>query len=278
MTKNLKNSKLRQRSTLLVVALSTTLALGACTTDRHLGDGDPVTTPGVRTTPTTGVGGSESAPSNPPMMSSTGIAVRSAPRPMSAAEAAALLVDNLPPVRVLGPSSPDAATRGYVSEGLQTGQFVNPAIRTNPQLSVNSSISSQPVEAVTSGASGVAAVAGGVAPVIAGAPATTLTTLNSSTATVVGAAPVVTNAGAATGIAAPANGSGLAVGGNVGAVGVPTGTSVTTSTSGVTVATTAAANTTRRLVTTSSANTGAGGVRIVRSTDGRVVVTNADSN
>lgn len=275
MIKNLKNRQLRQRSTLLAVALSTTLALGACTTDRHLGDGDPVTTPGVRTTPTSGVGGSESAPTNPPMMSSTGVAVRSAPRPMSAAEAAALLVDNLPPVRVLGPSSPDAATRGYVSEGLQTGQFVNPAIRTNPQLSVNSSISSQPVEAVTSGVGGVAGLAGGVAPAIVSAPGTTVTALSGATGSVA-ATPVVTNAIAATGVAAPAPGTGLALGGNAGAVSVPTGTVVTTSTG--TVATTAAANTSRRLLTTSSAATGANGVRIVRATDGRVIVTNANSN
>lgn len=128
MSRNLKQRNLRAPSGLLAVALSTSLAFAACTTDRTLGNGDPVTTPGVRTTPTSGVGGSESAPttpeSNPPMMSSS--ALRSAPTAMSAAEAAARMVDNLPPVRVLGPSSPDAAERGYVSEGLETGQFIEP--------------------------------------------------------------------------------------------------------------------------------------------------------
>lgn len=130
MSKNLRNQNLRARSGLLAVAFSASLALAGCTTDRHLGNGDPVTTPGVRTSPTSGVGGSETAPTNPnPAMmssSSAGVELRSAPRPISAAEAAALMVDNLPPVRVLGPSSPDAAGRPYESDGIETGQFIEP--------------------------------------------------------------------------------------------------------------------------------------------------------
>lgn len=128
MSKTLKKIKLRGPSGLLAVAFSASIVLAGCSTDRHLGNGDPVTTPGVRTSPTSGVGGSETAPTtpNPPMMSSSGVALRSAPPPISAAEAAALMVDDLPPVRVLGPSSPDAAASPYVSDGIETGQFVEP--------------------------------------------------------------------------------------------------------------------------------------------------------
>ncbi|HEU4888708.1 MAG TPA: hypothetical protein VFV49_12550, partial [Thermoanaerobaculia bacterium] len=74
MSKVLKNSDLSERPairTLLVVSLCASIAAFGCTTDRTVGNGDPVTTPGVRTSPTGGATtGTETESVPPPMMSS----------------------------------------------------------------------------------------------------------------------------------------------------------------------------------------------------------------
>lgn len=157
MSNSMQEHKLSGRSaTRSLVAFSLALSLAAfgCTTDRHLGNGDPVTTPGVRTSPTSGAStGSETEPVPPPMLSSSryDAAVVNRPQRLSAAEAAAIMADNQPAVRVLGPASPGLPGQPYFSDG-RTNTFSWPAYQTNPQLSVNSSISSSPVPVITSGA------------------------------------------------------------------------------------------------------------------------------
>jgi hypothetical protein len=161
MSNSLKSNQLRGRNsgrTLVAVSLALTLAAFGCTTDRNLGDGTPVTTPGVRSTPTGGAStGSESAPQNPPMYSSSSArfdsplpAVR--PRRLTPDEAALIMAERAPRVRVLGPAYPGEPGRPYASEGLVTGQWVNPAMQTNPQLTVNSSLTSNPTAGIATGA------------------------------------------------------------------------------------------------------------------------------
>lgn len=178
MSKTLKNSNLTQHPAtraLVAVSLSISLAAFGCTTDRTVGNGSPVTAPGVRNTPTSGTStGTESAPTPPPSMTSSSSYVGAQALPtvqrrgarVSAAEAAALLAQQQPRVRYLGPAYPggtqsSGAASGYASDRQVTGQFQNPALRTNPQITVNSTISSQPTAAVLSGAGGDAGGAGG---------------------------------------------------------------------------------------------------------------------
>jgi len=166
MSKALKNSNLaRRRATRALVAVSLSLSLAAfgCTTDRNLGNGDPVVTPGLRTSPVGGTStGTESAPSVPTypqsMISSSSFDNGSALPPvqvrgrLSAAQAAAVMAQHQPRERYLGVAYPGTTGRGYYSEGLVTGQFQNPALRTNPQSTVNSSLSSGPTAVIASGA------------------------------------------------------------------------------------------------------------------------------
>jgi hypothetical protein len=161
MSKMLTTKKLGAQQSLLAMLLAGAVSVYGCTTDRTLGNGDPTDRPGVRTTPTSGMStGSQSGTMPPPMTSSYS-------RPDALQPAAPRSIRRLPPdeaalivadqqfqqsrFRVLGPSSPGAPGQGYVSGNLQTGQFVNPTIYTNPQLTVNSSISSPAGIAITSG-------------------------------------------------------------------------------------------------------------------------------
>jgi len=152
MSKLLKNRNLSEQSgfrALLALSLCASMAAFGCTTDRTLGNGDPVGTPGLRTAPTGGTSaGSESEPVPPPMMSSfSNGAFPIQPRiaRLSAAESAAIMAQQLPRVRVLGPASPDNGGRPYVSD------LMTPRPQFTPQYSVNSTIYSGPTEAVTSG-------------------------------------------------------------------------------------------------------------------------------
>lgn len=175
MSKTLKNSNLTQHPAtraLVAVSLSFSLAAFGCTTDRTVGNGSPVTAPGVRNTPTSGTStGTEPAPTPPPSMTSSSSYVGAQALPtvqrrgarVSAAEAAALLAQQQPRVRYLGPAYPGGTQSGSASANQVTGQFQNPALRTNPQITVNSTISSQPTAAVVSGAGGGAGGSGGFA-------------------------------------------------------------------------------------------------------------------
>ena len=212
MNKSLITSNLHERSsirTLLAVSLCASMAAFGCTTDRHLGNGDPVTTPGTRSVPTGGTSaGSESEPVPPPMMSSFSngsVPVRTFHGRLSADEAAAIMAQQQPRVRVLGPVSPGNGGRPYSDQTmLAQQQGVGPA-------SVNSTLYSGPTEVITSGAGEAIPVnAGGVvavgsttsgstsAPTIAGSSAAAGTTTASSGTNVTNAAgPVIAPSGTA---------------------------------------------------------------------------------
>lgn len=231
MSKTLKTSNLNSRPivrTLAAVSLSISLAAFGCTTDRTLGDGDPVVTPGVRTSPTGNTSAGSETPSLPqPMFSSSIDNGQSLPTvtPRSRADqAAAILANQQPRVRYLGVAMPGNSGRPYYSDRVVTGAFQNPALRTNPQLTVNSSISSAPTPVIASGAGeGV----GGDA-VAAGAFVT-----GTSVASTTGASIVTPSATTGVTAGSTATGTGLAVGGNLntGAAPIfasPATTSVTT--------------------------------------------------
>lgn len=213
MSKALKNSNLSGGSgtrALLVISLSAALAAFGCTTDRNIGNGTPLTTPGMRVSPTSGSAspGSETAPTTPPSMTSSS-SLSAQPLPVvqrrsvrvSPAEAAAIMAQHQPRVTYLGPADPglglnpgsSTANGTYV-----TGAYQNPALRTNPQLTINSSISSPSTAAIISGAG--EGVAGGTSSgAITGA----------ATIGGTGGTPLLNNA------TIGANNTGLTVGGNV---------------------------------------------------------------
>lgn len=136
--------------TLLAVSLCASLAAFGCTTDRSVGNGDPVVTPGLRNSPTGGAStGTETESIPPPMMSSySGVQTRSAVRPrISREEAALLLTEMQPRVKVLGPVSPGPSGRVYLSDRV--------ALNLQPETrsTINSSIySPAPGEGIISGA------------------------------------------------------------------------------------------------------------------------------
>jgi hypothetical protein len=166
MSKMLTMKKLGAQRSLLAMFLVFAVSVYGCTTNRTLGNGDPTDRPGVRNTPTSGMStGSETEPIPPPMTSSytrsdaLQPATPRAIRKLSPDEAALIVADQQfqqSRVRVLGPASPGAPGQGYVSGSPPIGTLVNPAMYTNPQLTVNSTISSPtPGVAITSGAAGV---------------------------------------------------------------------------------------------------------------------------
>jgi len=215
MSKALKTDKLNSRPvvrTLVAVSLSISLAAFGCTTDRTLGNGDPVVTPGVRTSPTGNTStGSETTPSVPGPMFSSSIdngqalpAVR--PRASRADQAAAVIAGQAPRVRYLGVTMPSMSGRVYHSDGLVTGAFQNPALRTNPQATVNSSISSAPTPVIASGAGeGVSSGDAAAAAVLSG----------TSFASTTGASVIGTGVTTGTTAASTATGTGVNLGGNV---------------------------------------------------------------
>ena len=161
----------RTSRSLLAVTLAASLAAFSCTTNQNPGNGNPTSMPEMRTAPTSGVtsgGESYTPPQNPPMMSSysrsealPSVQSRSIQR-RSPDEAAAIMAGvQTARGRFLGVVSPNSAGRPYESTGIQTYQ--NPALVTNPQLTINSSISSPPTPAITSGLEGTFGVVGAVA-------------------------------------------------------------------------------------------------------------------
>jgi hypothetical protein len=263
MRKPLKKGNLVKRPaarTLLAFSLVASLAAFGCTTNRTHGDGEPyVGAPNVGTSPSSSTYGT-SVPTTPQPMTSSyrgddqarvTTTARPAPHRLTADEAALIMADHLPRVRVLGPVNP-AGGRGYVSDTVVTGQFVNPAVLVNPQVTINSSISSPPVPAISSGAGGDNASAG--AAIFAGN-LTTLNPTNSSTAVL---PPTMTSSSTI----APST---------VAATTAPV-TAASTVTSPTTVTTANATPVTVRTLN-AAATTGSGNVRVLTSS-GRLVVTN----
>jgi hypothetical protein len=192
MSKILINKHLHGQRSLLAMTLATSLAAFGCSTDRNLGNGDLNDRSGVRTAPTTGItSGSESAaPTLPPPMTSsytqpqTQMQSTTTRRPhrLSPDEAALVMADHRPTYRVLGPVSPALSGNVYNSANLVTGQWQNPAMITNPQLTVNSSLTSGPNPVI-----GVDVAGGGVATSGAGAITAGVTGAATSGATTSGA-------------------------------------------------------------------------------------------
>ena len=277
--------KRRTTSSLLAVSLAASIAAFGCTTNLNPGNGTPTRSgPELRSAPTSGVtSGSETvAPPPKPMTSSytraemlPTVSKRTITR-RSPEEAAAIMAGRqVLRGRYLGPANPGPGNRPYVSDS--AGGFVNPAMLTNPQLTINSTISSPS----TTGIGNDGLVATGVVNTTA-----TGTTAIDTTA-------VATVAGTTTGTVTTGTGVGLPAG-TFASVrpatteSISNNPSVTTASlgagrSGTTVSGTAATTTTTAAATTvtnaTSANTTSvtGGVRIVRGTEGAVTITNASS-
>lgn len=233
MSKTLKTDNLKSRPvvrTLVAVSLSISLAAFGCTTDRTLGNGDPVVTPGVRTSPTGNTSsGSETTPTVPGPMFSSSIdngqalpAVR--PRASRADQAAAVIAGQTPRVRYLGVAMPGQSGRGYYSDGI-TGGFQNPALRTNPQVTVNSTISSGPTPVIASGAGGGGSDAG--AAFVAG---TSLAATNGASGIGTGVSGTGLTTGLGTTAGSTATGTGVSLGGNVNSGAAPIFAPVTAAT------------------------------------------------
>lgn len=180
-------------NSILATTLAASLAALGCTTNQNLGNGTPTRSgPEVRTAPTSGVTGGGEVPANPPMTSSDNRAEALptvTPRLIrrSAAEAAAIMAGSQPlRGRYLGVVSPGAASRGGGYQSDSNQNYVNPALQTNPQLTVNSSISSRPNEVINTAAEGAvvptgttaaATIPGTATTTIAATPTTAATTL-----------------------------------------------------------------------------------------------------
>ncbi len=153
MSKTLKTKDLAERPairTLLAVSLCASIAAFGCTTDRTVGNGDPVVTPGLRTSPTGGApSGTETESVPPPMMSSySGAQALPAVRPrISREEAALLLTEMQPRVKVLGPVSPGPGGRVYPSDRIALSMQ-----QVEARSTINSTIYSPPAEGILSGA------------------------------------------------------------------------------------------------------------------------------
>ena len=154
MSKRLNQNKLRGRMSVhaLVITLSLSLAAFGCTTNHYPSAGEPVTMPaaGGSVAPTLSTTPGSAGPAIPTTMISAAVD--------PSLDAIAVLEANRGyQGRVLGPASPGPGTG--ISAQQRTGQFISPSIYANPQLTINSSLSSQPVPAIVSGsADGGAAV------------------------------------------------------------------------------------------------------------------------
>ncbi len=152
------------QQSLLAMSLAAAVAAFGCTTDRTLGNGDLNDRSGVRMTPTGGVtSGSETAPPMPPPMTSsysrpeTTTRAKGTIKRLTPDEAALIMAQQRPTVRVLGPVSPALSGNVYYSANVVSGQWQNPALRTNPQQTINSSLTSGPNEGVANGTDATAA-------------------------------------------------------------------------------------------------------------------------
>jgi len=301
-----KNPSFASHALRLIAAasLACTVATFGCSTDRTPGAGAP-----TRFAPTSGPtmpsatpGSEQNRPLNPPMISSYTAAPGAAVLQRVDTDAIAVAAANRSYrgryLGVVDPGGVASYAANPQAADFQTGQFINPAQFTNPQITVNRTISSEPNEVVTSGVSGGGAVVSGVAipsgsatsAITAGlaTPTTAATTLTPTTAantvasattssTVNTAAPVFNNAG---GFVTPTMTSGAtmspAVAANPGIGNVRTTTVATTTTPRGTVRTSALTNasagTTSALVVGRTAS-GAVAITNIRTVGDRLVTT-----
>ncbi|HEV8657326.1 MAG TPA: hypothetical protein VGS96_01750 [Thermoanaerobaculia bacterium] len=189
MRKTSNTTNYSERNTLrglAAIALIGSLAVFGCSTNKYPGNGEPgMSAPAagsVAPNPTSTPGYSSGGSTPQAMISSSPAAGLSA-----ADDALAVLkADEGYRGKVLGPAAPGTNALGQ-SMQYATGQFISPAIYANPQITVNSSISSAPTPAIVSGAG--EAVGGGA--VLAAPAATGVTT---AAAVAAPAAPVAATA------------------------------------------------------------------------------------
>ena len=289
-----KNLSFASHALRLIAAasLACTVATVGCSTDRNPGAGEPqryAPTVGP-TNPSSTPGSEQNRPLNPPMISSyTPAPGRVVLQPRVDTDAIAIAAANQSyRGRYLGPADPGGVPNPQMVN-FQTGQFVNPSDYANPEITVNSSISSPPTPVVTSGGGGVVigggvattASLGGTTSAITSGLITTPTTAAASVSPTVAANTAVTNATTSAAANAPA-----AVINNSGGLLTPTMTSAATvsptraanptianvGTRGTTTTTTPANNTVRMSALTSAGTSGQ--LVIGRATGGTVTITN----
>lgn len=279
--------KRRTSRSLLAVSLAASLAAFGCTTNLNPGNGTPTRSgPELRSAPTSGVtSGSERVTTPPQPMTSSYDSAQVLPpvKPRtitrrSPDEAAAIMAGRQTlRGRYLGVVNPGPGNRPYASD--YAGGFQNPALITNPQLTINSSISSPAPGSI--GNADFAGVNMGVATTginTTGVTGTTGTTGTTAASTVTGTALpagsfATVRPATAEAISNNPTVTGASVG--IGRAGIPvTGTtSAVTTTAAATTATTATAAASATPTVTSASVSG--GVRIVRGTTGGVTITNA---
>lgn len=168
----------------LPISMILTAALFGCTMNRTPGDGQPVTTsPSMSPASTPG-----SSYGNTPMSSSY---VEPANTNVSRAEQAAAIMREHQAYqpRFLGYLNPEPRPQQATQQPYpDTGQFINPSLTANPQITVNSSISSNPYPVITGGSDGF---------VVTGPTGTTATTTPTSSATVAASTVGTTTTGTA---------------------------------------------------------------------------------
>ena len=300
-----KDLQKRQTSrSLLAVSLAASLAAVGCTTNLNPGNGTPTRSgPEIRSAPTSGVGSGSETVTPPPMTSSytkAEVMPRVTPRRTrsirrSADEAAAIMSGRQAPRgRYLGPANPGPGNRPYASD--YAGGFVPPALLTNPQLTINSSISSPSTAAINSGAGGVAGV--GVAGVGVATDAGVLAAGGVTTGTTAASNLTGTTGGVGGVAAATGTGAGLpagtfaavrpavteSIGNNPGVTSASAGagrpgvavagTTTTATTAGTATTAAAAARPTVTAAGTATSAAATGGVRVVRGSTGGVTITN----
>ncbi len=224
-----KNPSFAGHALRLIAAASLACAVATvgCSTDRNPGAGAPQRyAPSVGPTmPSSTPGTEQNRPINPPMISSYSPAPgRVVLQPRVDTDAIAIAAANQSyRGRYLGPADPGGLPSYVVNPqaaNLQTGQFINPSDYANPQITVNSSISSPPTPVITSGGgatlvSGIATTAavGGTTSAITSGLITTPTTAAVSVTPTIAANTVATNATTSAAANAPAavinNGGGL---------------------------------------------------------------------
>lgn len=171
MGKQLKDNNLaggRVSRALLAISLSAALAAAGCTTNRNPGSGEPIRDGFVRTAPTGGVTGGSEMPTPPPMISSyTGSEVLSTAAARRNAyvgpdAAAAIMAQQQPRVRVLGPSNPGSlgTGTGTTSELATTDRRNAEIMYVPPRVTVNSTLDS-PATAAYANDGSTAAVGSG---------------------------------------------------------------------------------------------------------------------
>ena len=288
-------------SSLLAVSLAASLAAFGCTTNLNPGNGTPTRSgPELRTAPTSGVtSGSETVtPAPRPMTSSYNSAEvlpavtpravnRGIPR-RSAAEAAAIMAGVQPlRGRYLGQVNPGPGNRPYASDS--AGGLGNPAMQTNPQMTINSSLTSPAPGSIDSGT--VAATNGMTNSGVIGN-ATTGTVNGTTSAATLAGTTITGTSTTGTGVGLPAgtlavvrpgttesisnNPSVTAASVGFGRAGVPLASTTNTTGTAATSTTTSAATTDTTVTAASSLQSASvtGGVRIVRGTTG-VTITNS---